>query len=190
MSIDYNQFLSANFQLIEFCRSSCTPGEIDVQPNKYQIYLAKELCVRVLQPTRDHFGKPMTITSAMRNKRIIDAMVAKGFKPSRTTDHSYLDPDVCQWGVGAVDFHIRGIDIVDVYKWMVRQSKIKDTFAIGQIILYVDHRFIHVSNPVTAVFSIPFYFEAIRKKQKYLKCTGYTGYQIVSVDNDGEIITL
>lgn len=190
MSIDYKKYLSANFQLIEFCRSACTPGEIDVQPDKYQIYLVKELCIRCLQPTRDHFGKSAIITSGMRNKRIINAMIAKGYKPSRTTDHAYLDPDVYQWGVGAADFHIQGVDILDVYKWMVKQSKIRDTFQIGQLILYVNHKFIHVSNPVTTVFSIPFAHEVLRKKNKYLKCSGYSNYKIVEVDDDGEIIVL
>jgi len=190
MSIGYNQFLSPNFQLKEFCQSRCTPGENDVSPNKFQIYLVKELCIKILQPIRDYFNKPITITSGMRNKKIMDAMKKNGFHPSKTTDHSYLDPEINRWGVGATDFYINGVNIHSIYKFIARKSKINNDYNFGQAIIYTDYKFIHVSNPITTVFSEEFYFENIGKKQKYLKSSKHTGYRLLAVNSKGKILNL
>tara|TARA_R110002012_G_scaffold75544_3_gene190861 strand:+ start:352 stop:813 length:462 start_codon:yes stop_codon:yes gene_type:complete len=59
--------LSDNFSLHEFTRSqTATRHGIDNTPNKEIIGNLQSLCLGVLQPVRQHFQKPMIISSGYR----------------------------------------------------------------------------------------------------------------------------
>ena len=187
---NYSIKLSENFRLKEFCQSKWTPKENAVIPNKYQIYLTKEICTKILQPIRDYFDKPIIIISGIRNKKIIEAMEKKGLHPSKDTDHSYLDPEVNRWGVGAVDFYIEGINIRTIYKFIAKRNKIDSNYAFGQAILHTDYKYIHISNPITNVCSKKFCRLNKKEKRKYLKCSRHTGYLLLAVSGKGKILNL
>lgn len=59
--------LTAHFQLEEFTRSAtATKCGIDNTPNEEQIANLKALCEEVLEPLRQHIGKPVVISSGYR----------------------------------------------------------------------------------------------------------------------------
>jgi Uncharacterized protein conserved in bacteria len=67
--------LTENFELKEFTRSNNAERlNIDNTPNEEQIENLRRLCVRVLQPLREAYRKPMYINSGYRsselNKRV------------------------------------------------------------------------------------------------------------------------
>lgn len=63
----------------------------------------------MLQRVRDHFGKPVIIHSGYRNAELDRAVGGvNGQHPKGE----------------AVDFHIQGVDLVDVYAWIVDESGI------------------------------------------------------------------
>ena len=67
MKIDPNQKLSENFTLGEFIASDTAKKKgIDNTPTLVDIYHMQELCVYVLQPIRDAWGKPIKVTSGFR----------------------------------------------------------------------------------------------------------------------------
>lgn len=98
--------LSANFNLRELTRSDTADRlDIDNQPNEEQIESLRLLCENILQPVRDHFGKPVKITSGFRCSALNQA--AGG---SATSDH-------CKGQ--AVDFEIDGLSNPDVAQWIM-----------------------------------------------------------------------
>jgi zinc D-Ala-D-Ala carboxypeptidase len=75
--------LSANFTLKELTKSeTATRLDIDNTPNDEQIESLRLLCENILQPVRDHFGKPVKITSGFRCPA-----VNKATGGSATSDH-------------------------------------------------------------------------------------------------------
>lgn len=65
--LDPNQQLTKNFALREFTRSATASKRgIDNTPTPEMVAATKLLCEHVLQPARDHFGVPFTITSGIR----------------------------------------------------------------------------------------------------------------------------
>ena len=59
--------LSKNFTLHELVRTSAPIPNV---PNKEEIANLKELVVNVLQPAREIYGKPITVTSGFRSKAV------------------------------------------------------------------------------------------------------------------------
>ncbi len=75
--------LSANFKLSELIKSeTAIRMDIDNTPNQEQIESLRLLCENILQPVRDHFGKPVKISSGFRCSALNQA--AGG---SATSDH-------------------------------------------------------------------------------------------------------
>lgn len=65
--IDLNQKLSNNFTLGEFIASDTARKKgIDNTPTLADICHMKELCINLLQPIRDAWGKPIKVTSGYR----------------------------------------------------------------------------------------------------------------------------
>ena len=97
----------------------------------------------ILQPTRNRYGLPVIINSGFRslklhyyiyglNNKIRKAM---GLKPIAVPLQSqHLEAE-------AVDFYVKGYDLKKVFDW------IQCTLIFGQVILYVDENFIHISLP-------------------------------------------
>jgi uncharacterized protein YcbK (DUF882 family) len=60
--------LSKNFYLSELTKSqTASRYGISNQPNSKQIENLKALCSNILQPVREHFGKPVIISSGYRS---------------------------------------------------------------------------------------------------------------------------
>ena len=97
--------LSANFSVSELTRSqTATRKGIDNSPNDEQLANLKALCENVLQPIRDHFGKPVRISSGLRVPELNAAIGG-----STTSDH-------CK-GMAA-DIEIPGVDNKELAEWI------------------------------------------------------------------------
>jgi len=100
--------LSANFSLKELTKSdTATRLGIDNTPDDEAIDNLKTLCDKVLQPVRDHFGKPIKISSGYRSPELNSSPAVGG---SKTSDH-------CK-GM-AVDFEIEGLSNPEVATWIM-----------------------------------------------------------------------
>jgi hypothetical protein len=98
--------LSKNFTLNELTKSETAIRlDIDNTPNDEQIESLRLLCENILQPVRDHFGKPVKITSGFRCPAVNQATGG-----SATSDH-------CKGQ--AVDFEIDGLPNPDVAQWIM-----------------------------------------------------------------------
>ena len=97
--------LSANFSVGELTRSqTATRKGIDNSPNDEQLANLRALCENVLQPIRDHFGKPVRISSGLRVPELNTAIGG-----STTSDH-------CK-GMAA-DIEIPGVDNKELAEWI------------------------------------------------------------------------
>jgi hypothetical protein len=110
--------LSTNFTLNELTKSeTATRLDIDNTPNEEQIESLRLLCENILQPVRDHFGKPVKISSGFRCAELNSSPAVGG---SATSDH-------CKGQ--AVDFEIDGLSNPDVAQWIM------DNLTYSQLIL-------------------------------------------------------
>lgn len=163
--------ITKDFHTDEFTWSNA--AEKHASLNDHNSFLLRSLCEDILQPMRDHFGR-ITITSGIRDKRIIKALKAAGYPVSSTTDHSYGDVEVYRFGVGAADIvpkEAKGEDGTDalwnVYEWCVEQYN-RGKLPFGQCIIYPDpddnplthDGFIHISNKKTLVYSDEYVVES------------------------------
>jgi hypothetical protein len=106
--------LSANFTLKELTKSeTATRLDIDNTPNEEQIESLRLLCENILQPVRDHFGKPVKISSGFRCAELNSSPAVGG---SKTSDH-------CKGQ--AVDFEIDGVPNPELAAWI--ESNLKYT---------------------------------------------------------------
>jgi len=104
--------LSANFTLRELTKSDTADRlDIDNTPNEEQIESLRLLCENILQPVRDHFGKPVKISSGFRCSALNQATGG-----SATSDH-------CKGQ--ACDFEIDGISNPELAEWI--ESNLKYT---------------------------------------------------------------
>lgn len=119
--------LSPNFTLKEFVVSeTARRRNIDNTPNSQHIANLKLLCEKVLQPVRDHFGRPMTITSGYRSPALCLAIGS-----SVNSQHTKGQ---------AADFHVSGVADIDVCKW------IRNNLTFDQLILeFQPNGWVHVS---------------------------------------------
>jgi zinc D-Ala-D-Ala carboxypeptidase len=88
--------LSENFYLNEFTNSQ-TASRLGIlnTPNQSQIAKLKALCDNVLQPLRNHVGRPIIITSGYRSPELNRAI-----KGSQNSQHSHGE---------AADFTVQGM---------------------------------------------------------------------------------
>ena len=63
--------LSKNFTLAELTKTS---SKLNNTPSGDEICSLRVLCLKVLQPTRDKYGKPITVNSGFRSKAVNDAV--------------------------------------------------------------------------------------------------------------------
>ena len=124
--------LSNNFSLKEMTKSqTATRKDIDNEPGEEEIENLKQLCERVLQPVREHFGKAVRVNSGYRSPKLNSAIGG-----SKTSDH-------CK-GMAA-DIEINGVANADLAEW------IKDNCEFRQLILEFytpgipDSGWVHVS---------------------------------------------
>ena len=97
--------LSKNFSLPEMTKSQTALRRgIDNTPTPDKIDPLTMLCEKVLQPVRDHFDRPVTITSGYRSPELCMAI---GSKP--TSQHTKGQ---------AADFEVPGVSNMEVAKWI------------------------------------------------------------------------
>jgi hypothetical protein len=125
--------LSQNFNLDELCRSQIAIDcGIDNTPDSDAVVAnLKLLCEKVLQPIRDHYGKPVKVSSGYRSEEI--NTLARG---SRVSDHI----------LGfAADIEIPGVPNAELAQWVL------DNLDYTQVILEFytpgvpDSGWVHVS---------------------------------------------
>ena len=108
--------LSPHFTLSEFTKSQTAERKgIDNTPEPIHIKSMETLCLNVLEPIREHFGKPMTVNSGYRSVDLCEAIGS-----SRKSQHTKGE---------AADFEIPGIDNHLVASW------IRDNLDFDQLIL-------------------------------------------------------
>lgn len=125
--------LSQNFNLDELCRSQIAIDcGIDNTPDSDAVVEnLKLLCEKVLQPIRDHYGRPVKVSSGYRSEEI--NTLARG---SRVSDHI----------LGfAADIEIPGVPNAELAQWVL------DNLDYTQVILEFytpgipDSGWVHVS---------------------------------------------
>jgi hypothetical protein len=108
--------LSPNFRLAEFTASdTATRLRIANVPNAVQIAALKTLCLKLLEPVRAHFGRPVRITSGFRTPALCLAI-------GSTVGSQHAKGE-------AADFEIAGVDNVAVATF------IRDSQPFDQLIL-------------------------------------------------------
>jgi len=107
MTIDLNEHLSANFTLGEMIRSqSAVRKGIRNVPGPAEIAALRLLCQKVLQPVRDHYDRPVIVTSGYRSPRLNTAIGG-----SRSSQHCKGE---------AADFTVAGVSNIEVCRWIER----------------------------------------------------------------------
>lgn len=108
--IDLSMKLSKNFTLKELVYSGTAVSlKIDNTPTPEIVERLRVLCQNVLQPVRDHFGKPVLINSGYRCPKLNTAI-----KGAKTSQH------VLGY---AADFEIMGLSNWDLAVWIRNNLK-------------------------------------------------------------------
>ncbi|MEM4177886.1 MAG: D-Ala-D-Ala carboxypeptidase family metallohydrolase [Nitrososphaeria archaeon] len=108
--------LTKNFFLHEFIKSpTALRLGINNYPTEKEVKNIKRLCEKVLQPVRDHFDRPVVITS--------------GYRSPMLNRHVGGAPNSQHITGEAADFYIPGVDNLKVANW------IKDNLIFDQLIL-------------------------------------------------------
>jgi zinc D-Ala-D-Ala carboxypeptidase len=104
--------LSQNFELSELIKSqTATRLGIPNQPNSKQIANLQLLTQKILQPVRDHFGRPVVISSGYRSP-LLNSRVSS----SKLSQHCYGQ---------AADFEIPGVSNEAIALW-IRENLVYD----------------------------------------------------------------
>lgn len=113
--------ITANFSLDEMTKSQTALRKgINNMPDPIHLHNLHGLCHNILQPVREHFGRPVTVSSGFRS---VELCLAIG--SSSVSQHAKGQ---------AADFEVIGIDNKKVAEW------IRDNLDFDQIIseFYVD----------------------------------------------------
>jgi zinc D-Ala-D-Ala carboxypeptidase len=102
--------LSKNFSLQEMTKSQTALRRgIDNTPTPEKIDPLIMLCEKVLQPVRDHFDRPVTITSGYRSPELCLAIGS-----TVTSQHTKGQ---------AADFEVPGVSNMEVAKWIAENCE-------------------------------------------------------------------
>jgi zinc D-Ala-D-Ala carboxypeptidase len=105
-----NMQLSKNFTQKEFEDSDyATFHNINNTMGSGELHNARILCENVLQPIRDYYGLPVTITSGYRQP-----LLNKKVGGAETSQHQYGQ---------AADIKIKGIQTIELFRWIVAFMK-------------------------------------------------------------------
>lgn len=140
--------LSENFTLEELTHSDVADKfKIRNEPNDEQKENLKRLCKEILQPIRDEYGFPITVTSGYRNVNINNKV--KGSKTSQHIKGEAADI-VCYATSNAFLFNL--------IKRMIEEGKIR----VGQLIweygTKTNPNWIHVSLPYSKTNQILYFY--------------------------------
>ena len=102
--------LSKNFSLGEMTKSqTATRKGIKNEPSTEHVENLIHLAETVLQPVRDHFGKPVAISSGYRSTELCEAIGS-----SAKSQHAKGE---------AADFEIPGVDNKELATWISKNTK-------------------------------------------------------------------
>ena len=102
--------LSANFTLSELTKSqTAVRKNIKNEPSTAHVENLIHLAETVLQPVRDHFGKPVVISSGYRSPELCEAIGS-----SAKSQHAKGE---------AADFEIPGVDNMQLATWISKNTK-------------------------------------------------------------------
>ena len=131
--INMEQF-TKNFTYEELIESS-TASRLKLKniPNSKEKEKLRQLAIKILQPIRDKWGKPIIITSGFRSKLVNQAVGG-----SKTSQHALGE---------AADLKIGGITenrkLFDLIVQMIKNKEIE----VGQLINEYNYSWIHISLP-------------------------------------------
>lgn len=169
--VNLNKKITEHFIYKEVLYCDSLKYYVPIKP--YQEELIQMFFEEVVEPIRLKVGK-MKITSGVRNKKVIEALEKNNYSVSVRTDHSYLDPEVNQWGCGAIDFIPMEQDIEKVF-WNICKDYFFEGWPIGQIILYNKEvrgvSFIHLSYDKKKLFTDKLSVVQNIQKKKFLICS-------------------
>lgn len=115
MSFNLHEKLSESFTLGEMVRSGTASRRgIRNIPGPNQIAALRLLCINVLQPVRDHYGRPVVVTSGYRSPQLNRAIGG-----SQSSQHSKGE---------AADFTVSGVSNMEVCRY------IRDNLSFDQLI--------------------------------------------------------
>ena len=101
--------LSANFTLSELTKSqTAVRKNIKHEPSTAHVENLIHLAETVLQPVRDHFGKPVVISSGYRSPELCEAIGS-----SSKSQHARGE---------AADFEIMGVDNMQLAMWINKNT--------------------------------------------------------------------
>lgn len=110
--------LSENFSLEELSFTTHRSWQAtNLAEAKTKLEVLTEVCTKLLEPIRAHFGKPVVVHSGFRCRGL-----NKDIGGSKTSQHLKGE---------AVDFHVVGVPHEEVWEWIWKKSGIK----FGQLIL-------------------------------------------------------
>lgn len=108
--VDPNMQMSPHFKLSEFTKSeTATRKRIDNTPNAEHAQNLKTVCEKILEPVRNHFGKPVRINSGYRGPAL-NAAVGGSSKSQHCNGE-------------AVDFEIDGLPNPELAKWVAENCE-------------------------------------------------------------------
>ena len=109
--------LSEHFTLEEMLRSeTATKKGIENRINAEEVNNLQKLCQKVLEPLRQHFGKPIRINSGFRCKALNDAV--GGAKNSYHTKGRAVDiPNVPGW-LAYIRDHLPHTELINEGSWL------------------------------------------------------------------------
>ena len=102
--------LSNNFSLAELVKSqTATRKGINNEPGTAEIENLIHLAKNILQPVREHFGKPVAISSGYRSPELCEAIGS-----SAKSQHAKGE---------AADFEINGVDNKELATWITKNCE-------------------------------------------------------------------
>ena len=124
--------LSENFSLNELTKSqTATRKGIDNKPTSEQIENLKSLSIHILQKIRDHYERPVRVTSGYRSPELCEAIGS-----SAKSQHAKGE---------AADFEITGVDNFDLAIWISKNLEFDQLISEFYIEGAEDSGWIHCS---------------------------------------------
>ncbi len=122
--------------------------------NKINKFLLENLCRNILDPIRREFGHPLIVSSGIRDNNVMEGLRKVGYFPSSSTDHSYGDPEVNAYGVGAADIVPQDSNCEELFTLtcdLFRRNRIR----FGQCLWEKQgsREWMHIANPKSVLFS-------------------------------------
>lgn len=149
----------ANPQLSEHCHQREIFGAVEPTPAQWR--LARYWARNLFEPVRAVIGAPLLITDGLRSFERQQEFIAEGLRPDSRTDHSWMSSwNPC--GVGAGDLVPIGPDGRPRKVTRREYDRIQEELfghgakfrdLVGQLIWYPVRGHIHLSNPLSLVFT-------------------------------------